>query len=60
MKCIKNVAAPTNVLRLPDDMAEAAVRKGGWVFCPKSEWKLATRQPVEAPAPRKQRKGGAA
>jgi hypothetical protein len=50
MKCIKVVNQTKSyklgtIQRVSDIVAEANVSTGIWAFCPKLEWKLATRKP---------------
>ena len=49
MKCIKVIKQTKSyelgeIRRMDDLEAESKVKTGYWVFCPKSEWKLATRK----------------
>jgi hypothetical protein len=49
MKCIKAIKQAKSyelgeIRRMDDLEAEAKVKTGYWAFCPKSEWKLATRK----------------
>ena len=49
MKCIKCIKQAKSyelgdIRRMDDLEAEIKVKTGYWVFCPKSEWKLATRK----------------
>jgi hypothetical protein len=49
MKCIKVIKQAKSyelgeIRRMDDLEAEAKVKTGYWAFCPKSEWKLATRK----------------
>jgi hypothetical protein len=50
MKCIKVVKETKDnkigtIRRVADTEADVKVSTGVWAFCPKSEWKLATRKP---------------
>ena len=52
MKCIKSTKETPltklgTILRVKDKEADERVDKGGWMYIPKSEWKLATRKPKE-------------
>ena len=49
MKCIKVIKQAKSyelgeIRRMDDLEAESKVKTGYWAFCPKSEWKLATRK----------------
>ena len=49
MKCIKVIKQAKSyelgeIRRIDDLEAEVKVKTGYWAFCPKSEWKLATRK----------------
>jgi len=49
MKCIKVIKQAKSyelgeIRRMDDLEAEVKVKTGYWAFCPKSEWKLATRK----------------
>ena len=49
MKCIKVIKQAKSyelgeIRRMDDLEAEGKVKTGYWAFCPKSEWKLATRK----------------
>ena len=49
MKCIKVIKQTKSyelgeIRRMDDLEAEVKVKTGYWTFCPKSEWKLATRK----------------
>ena len=49
MKCIKVIKQSKSyelgeIRRMDDLEAESKVKTGYWAFCPKSEWKLATRK----------------
>lgn len=49
MKCIKVIKQTKSyelgeIRRIDDVEAESKVKTGYWAFCPKSEWKLATRK----------------
>jgi hypothetical protein len=49
MKCIKVIKQTKSyelgeIRRMDDLEAESKVKTGYWAFCPKSEWKLATRK----------------
>ena len=50
MKCIKVVRETKDnkigtIRRVADSEADTKVSSKVWAFCPKSEWKLATRKP---------------
>ncbi len=50
MKCIKVIKAAKSyelgdIRRVDNSEADVKVSTGYWAFCPKSEWKLATRKP---------------
>jgi hypothetical protein len=50
MKCIKVIKAAKSyelgdIRRVDNAEADIKVSTGYWAFCPKSEWKLATRKP---------------
>ena len=52
MKCIKSIKETPNtklgtILRVKDKEAEEKVDRGGWMYIPKSEWKLQTRKPKQ-------------
>ena len=52
MKCIKSIKETPNtklgtILRVKDKEADEKVDRGGWVYIPKSEWKLQTRKPKQ-------------
>ena len=52
MKCIKVVKETKDnklgtIRRVTDSEADTKVSTKVWAFCPKSEWKLATRKPVK-------------
>jgi hypothetical protein len=53
MKCIQAIREGKyskigDIKRVDDTDAQEKVTSGYWKFIPKSEWKLATRKPVEA------------
>ena len=53
MKCIKAIKATKysavgDIKRVKEDEANEKVDTGYWKFIPKSEWKEATRKPVQA------------
>lgn len=45
MKCIKSKSGKT-IERVKDEVASAKVKTGMWNYCPKSEWKKATRKNI--------------
>ena len=53
MKCIKVVRETKDnkigtIRRVADSEADTKVSSKVWAFCPKSEWKLATRKPTKS------------
>ena len=52
MKCIKSTKETPNIklgtiLRVKDKEADEKVDRGGWMYIPKSKWKLETRKPKQ-------------